>query len=727
MTAEYQHLSQAELFEILRDLQDEPRVKRAAAEATRLLQEIQVHQIELELQNRELREAQQLLEESRSRYADLFDRAPIGYCTFTQDGAIGEVNLTGAAMLGIRRERLAADSFAPLLASGERQRLAQHLHDCFEQGREVTTELTLRITEHGPLIVQMASTPVFGLGGKVVATRTTLTDISALKHSERVLRFLVAASETLVSGLDYEATLSEVVRQTVPAFADVCALDLLADDGRVRRLEIAFADTSHTELAHRLKHVADPAPEDSMQAHVLRSGAPLLILDRSAASVTTVMLEAAGPARSVMVIPIAIRGRVLGVMTFVMTDSNRVYSPKELTLALDLGRRAALAIDNGRAYRAAQSAAQSRDEVLAVVAHDLKSPLSAIALGASSLLTRAADDDRRGGRRQLEAIRRASERMARMIADLVDVTSLEAGHLSIQLAEHAAHDLLTDAAALLQAAAQAKGIVFRVEPPLDGLTVACDRGRLLQVLANLGDNAIKFTPREHTVVLSASRTGEWTEFSVCDTGPGIEKDALPRVFERYWQAAAGAHKGSGLGLYIAKRLVRAQGGDISVESQPGVSTTFRVVLPSRLQRSSDPQPKPTTAATADAEAASGSRDTTILIVDDDAELREAVVDVLAGKGYCVVQAGHGRQALDYLNGCATLPALILLDLQMPQMDGHQLMKLLKADPRHTAIPVVLVSSQPDTREVAQTLGAAAYLQKPIEVVPLLQSVESHHA
>jgi PAS domain S-box-containing protein len=727
MTAEYQHMSQAELFEILHSLQDEPRVRRAAAEAERLLQELQVHQIELELQNRELREAQQLLEESRSRYADLFDRAPIGYCTFAENCSIGEVNLTAAAMLGIQRERLAADSVAALLASKERERLAQHLHDCFAHGRDVTTELTLRVTEHGPLIVQMASTPVFGLGGKVVATRTTMTDISALKHAERVLRFLVAASETLVSGLDYEATLSEVVRQTVPGFADVCVLDLLADDGRVRRLEIALADSSYTELAHQLKHVADPAPENSVQAHVLRSGAPLLILDRSAASVTTAMLEAAGPARSVMVIPIAIRERVLGVMTFVMTRSNRVYSAKELTLALDLGRRAALAIDNGRAYRAAQSAAKSRDEVLAVVAHDLKSPLSAIVLGASTLLTRAPDDDRRRGRRQLEAIRRASERMARMIGDLVDVTSLEAGHLSIQLAEHAAQDLITDAAALLYPVAQAKGVVFRVEPPPKGLSVACDRGRLLQVLSNLGDNALKFTPRDHTVVLSARKRDDRTEFSVCDTGPGIEKDDLPRVFDRYWQASASTHKGSGLGLYIAKHMVEAQGGDISVESQPGAGTTFRVVLPSRLQQSLKTQAKSTKAGGADVPAGSAPLDATILIVDDDADLREALVDVLANKGYRVVQAGHGGEALDYLNASATLPALILLDLQMPHMDGRQLMKVLKKDPRHASIPVVLVSSQPDTRQLAQALGAAAYLEKPIEIAPLLQSVESHHA
>jgi CheY-like chemotaxis protein len=174
-------------------------------------------------------------------------------------------------------------------------------------------------------------------------------------------------------------------------------------------------------------------------------------------------------------------------------------------------------------------------------------------------------------------------------------------------------------------------------------------------------------------------------------------------------------------------MVEAQGGDISVESQPGAGTTFRVILPSRLKQSLDPKPKPARAGSGAAQTGSAALDTTILIVDDDADLREALVDVLTDKGYRVVQAGHGGEALDYLNANAPAPALILLDLQMPHMDGRQLMKVLKADPRHASIPVVLVSSQPDTRQLAQTLGAAAYLEKPIEIDPLLQSVESYHA
>jgi PAS domain S-box-containing protein len=726
MTAQFQQMSHSALFALLQELQDEPRTRGAAVEAERLLQELEVHQIELELQNRELREAQQLLEESRSRYADLFDLAPIGYCTFGEDGAIKEVNLTAAGMLGVARERLGVESFAGRLQPTDRERFSKHLRDCFEQGRAVTTELTLRITESGPLMVQMASSPVFGLAGRVVATRTTLTDISALKQSEQVLRFLVDASEILAAGLEYEGALTRVVGRTVPAFADVCMLDVLEEDGRVRRVHVAVADPERQALGHALAEVSDPAPDGSMHAQVLRSGAPLLIVDRSAASLTTAVLGELGPARSVMFIPLALRGQTLGVLTLVMTRSARVYSHRELTLALELARRAALAIDNGRAYRAAQRAAQTRDEVLAVVAHDLRSPLSAISLGASSLLSRPAPDDRRSGRRQLESMRRSAERMARLISDLVDVTSLEAGHLAIEVREHAVGELLADCAALLLPSAQIKEVNFSVAPCPAQLRVSCDRGRMLQVLGNLGDNAIKFARRGQSVVLSARASDEMIAFSMADTGPGIPPEALPRVFDRYWQVPSGTRKGSGLGLYIAKRIVEAQGGTIAVESTLGAGTTFHVRLPSSAGAPHRAPPDERSRAQPEKTRDALTR-RVILVVDDDAEVRETLAAVLERKGYAVAQAGHGREAINYLTRAKDAVDLILLDLQMPEMDGATLLRWLKDSDRFAPIPVVLVSSQPDLRDVAQALGAVAYLKKPLEVEPLLHSVESHHA
>jgi signal transduction histidine kinase len=230
-------------------------------------------------------------------------------------------------------------------------------------------------------------------------------------------------------------------------------------------------------------------------------------------------------------------------------------------------------------YRQALAAVDAHHEVLSVVAHDLRNPLGVILLWAQQLL---ADEvpNALGERAELglSTISRNALRMQRLIADLLDDSRLRTGRLSLECGDHLLSQLLADVSEL-RPLAQKKRVLVDVVPPTPDRLVTCDRARISQVLGNLLANAIKFSPAGSTVTITASDDGTGTRFAVRDQGPGIAPDALPSIFDRFWQGKGGSHAGVGLGLYIVKGIVESHGGHVSAESQLGGGSTFYVSLP----------------------------------------------------------------------------------------------------------------------------------------------------
>lgn len=225
-------------------------------------------------------------------------------------------------------------------------------------------------------------------------------------------------------------------------------------------------------------------------------------------------------------------------------------------------------------------AIQSRDELLATVSHDLRNPLGVILLAAARLEAMSSAGFESEPLLKLAArIRRSADRMERLIADLLDISSIEAGHLSLQPSPQQASSLIGEALESARPLARDKGVRLGAGPELTGELVSADRGRILQVLSNILANAIKFTPEEGTVRVAAARRDDAIVFSVTDTGPGIAQAALPRVFDRFWQANQAARAGSGLGLAICRGIVERHGGAIWVESTFGAGTTVLFTLP----------------------------------------------------------------------------------------------------------------------------------------------------
>jgi PAS domain S-box-containing protein len=581
----FEEMSKKELIAALRTLEANPPVKHALLQNASVIHDLEVHQIELEMQNRQLRETEVQLQGSMQRYLELYDFAPVAYLTLDVEGRIHEANLTAATFFGTERGQLLGKPLISFVAMGHRAHLRGHLQRCFSQRGALSVELDLSGEGKPSQPVSATSVSVLDEAGRVVGCRTTLTDISALKRTEARLVLLASASKMLATSLDVESSILEVLRAILPSCADIGMIDLF-NRGELRRIEARRESTAPAgvETARSVR----PAPSlrpDSPQARVLESGKPILLSRCDSRSLAgddgldhEPSIQSSG-ARSLLYVPLSSRGMTLGVLTLISLDENRIFLGADLLFATDLASRVATAVDNARLYREAREAVRGREDVLSFVAHDLRQFLFGSRLAIDILLRSVRQVERRRGWQELDRVQALNAQMARMIEDLLDVSSLDSGRLSLKLSQWQATDLVSQAAGALTATASAGGVSLAVHATGALGMVCCDAARVMQIFGNIVGNAVKFTPKGGSITISASSVGEQVQFAVHDTGPGIAPALLEHLFERYWQAEEGAQKGRGLGLFIAKHLVDAQGGRIWVESRLGAGTTLFFTLP----------------------------------------------------------------------------------------------------------------------------------------------------
>lgn len=286
--------------------------------------------------------------------------------------------------------------------------------------------------------------------------------------------------------------------------------------------------------------------------------------------------------KSGLVVAIEPPGRygVLGVYTCAVRD----FTQEESDMLASLAALLSSALEREAAEAQLRAASEMRDDLLAIVSHDLRNPLFAITSAATLLAEGDVLEDRATALRWIDVIDRNGRRMDGLIRDLLDFESLRGGALSMQVAEHEIAQLLGETLEMMHAQAREKSLQLTGEAPAT-VTAWCDRERTLQVLSNLLGNAVKFTPDGGTITMGADVLPTEVRLFVRDTGPGIPPDDLLHVFDRYWQAKRSDRRGIGLGLPISKGLVEAQGGKLWVESELGRGTTFFFTLPRRDLRS----------------------------------------------------------------------------------------------------------------------------------------------
>lgn len=396
---------------------------------------------------------------------------------------------------------------------------------------------------------------------------------AAAEREERRAAFLATAGQELASSLDYEHAIAMLARLIVPNIAEICVIDLAQSDGGLRRAAVRHRDAEQErEMASRVGEIFSDVPE--ALARVIQERETRIIGYQSS------LLQYAGVAsdeqRSLLAVPLVSRGQTLGVILAASAQSV-LFTQEDASLLGELTRHGSLAIDNARLYLDSQQAVQAREEVLAIVSHDLRNPLNAVMLAASLLQT--SDKIEPDDREQLEIIDISAKRMQRLIEDLLDVTRLEGGkRLPIEPAPLDVESLFEETYELFRSQAVTSSITLQYKAN-DVPPVHADRHRVLQVLSNLIGNAMKFTPPGGMVTYRAEPQDGSVLMVVADTGPGIPKENLGDIFNPYWQAKRTARLGAGLGLPIAKGIVESHGGRMWVESEPGKGTKFLFTLP----------------------------------------------------------------------------------------------------------------------------------------------------
>ncbi len=404
----------------------------------------------------------------------------------------------------------------------------------------------------------------------------------------RAEKVLAEAPAVLGTSLDWDETLSSVAELAVRSLADFCVIDILEGE-EIRRVRAAHADPAMVSMTEELLRFSPAPGGDHPAAVAMRTGEPVIIESVDAEAIAVIardteharVLTALAP-RSIMAIPLAARDRLLGAVLFV--TCSEMYGPEDVRLAQHLVGAAALEVDNARLFREARYAILARERMLGIVAHDLRNPLNVIAMSAELLLDPLIAEDVRS--KQIEVILRSTRRMNRLIQDLLDVARIEADRLYLVREPIDAGRLAREAVDLGTGLAALKGVTISFEAAARTMPVLADHDRMLQVLTNIIDNAIKFTPGGgHIAVEVAGGTEGEVCFTVRDDGPGIAPEDLPELFQAFWKSRAGNLEGAGLGLMIARGIVEAHGGRIWAESELNEGSTFRFTLP--IARSPD--------------------------------------------------------------------------------------------------------------------------------------------
>lgn len=409
--------------------------------------------------------------------------------------------------------------------------------------------------------------------------------------AQRRLLYLAEANALFASSMDYESRLQQLARLAVESVADYCLL-YLGDEMGVLHHASAHIDPAREGLVRRVAAAYQPGPGNArgLLTRVLRTRRPLLVRELppdfaervSRNPETRAAVQHLG-ACSAMVVPLIVRGHVIGGAVFLSARPDRLYGPADLAFAEELVRRAAMSVDNARLYRAALDANQSKANFLAVMSHELRTPLTAI-LGYAELLADGIVGDVNAQQRdQLLRIRASGAHLLSLIEEILSFSRLEAGQEAVRVEPTELGTLVEGTRVLIEPLIARKKLRYEVSLPSGPTVVSTDASKVRQILVNLLANAVKFTD-SGTVGLVVRMDGTDVVFSVSDTGIGIPADHLEHIFEPFWQVEQSMTRrvsGTGLGLSVARQLTDMLGGEIDVRSTLGEGSTFTVRLPVR--------------------------------------------------------------------------------------------------------------------------------------------------
>jgi len=427
----------------------------------------------------------------------------------------------------------------------------------------------------------------------------------ALHASERA-RYLAMASQDLSLSLDEPTTRETMQRLSLPRPGTWCIVDVIESNGAIHRLAAIHPDPAKQALARLLEERQPSNADTPIDADGTEPPPQPIVLTE--ASGTALVRAARGEANlrilreigfgSLLVVPLVVRSRVQGSITFVSPPGDVPFSPDEIGLATDLAARCAMALDNARLYheadalrRAAETANRTKTQFLGMMSHELRTPLNAIG-GFTELLEMGIHGPVTAQQRTaLGRIKANQRQLLTLITEILNFVRIESGRMEYHFGRVSLTRALTDVSIMLRGAADEKKLTLAIRESGTEVTAFADSDRVRQILVNLVMNAVKYTPAGGTITLSCATLDDTVVARVVDTGPGIEPKQLATIFEPFVQLAArlsDERSGLGLGLPVSRDLARAMNGDVTAESTIGVGSSFTLSLPRARESASQP-------------------------------------------------------------------------------------------------------------------------------------------
>ncbi|MGZ3458443.1 MAG: ATP-binding protein [Archangium sp.] len=538
-----------------------------------------------------LQRQHEALGESEERFRSLMHAISQIVWTTDAEGRVSTDSPSWRAFTGQPRERFLDGRYGWLecIHPADRSRAVRQWVEAL-RGRKVF-ESEHRVRRHDGKYRHMAArgVPVGTEDGRVREWVGLHIDVTEQRRAEQASAFLARASALLSASLDYEATLENVARLVVPTLADWCAVDMLLPDGSLQRVAAAHREPEKVERVNELqRHSALDWNAPRGLPKVLRTGqsewlplVPESFFGVGARDEHRARLLRELGLSSYLCVPLLSRGRILGALTLAYSEPEREYDERDLRLAEDLARRAAISVDNARLFREAKEAVQVRDEFLSVASHELKTPLTPLRLKLHTLRQSAQRSamDREALLSHLDVAERQVSRLSRLIDSLLDVSRIGAGKLELDWEDVDLADVVREVVSRFEPQAVKAECHVTLQAPPQPVIGRWDRLRLEQVVTNLLTNALKYGAGK-PIELTVTADGAHAVLLVRDQGIGIESSNLSRIFERFERAVSERHYGGlGLGLYITRKIVEALGGTIEAQSTPGQGSTFIVTLP----------------------------------------------------------------------------------------------------------------------------------------------------
>ncbi len=655
------------------------------------LHERRVLQTELEIQNEELRRIQIELEETRDRYIDLYEFAPIGYLTLTREGLVSEVNLTCTALFGVDRKKLLNRRFDSFIAVRDKDRWNRHFVNVLTLVGRKVCELLIQRKDGSSFHAQLDCQKMKAIDTPLL--RIALTDISERKAAEagrdNLLR-IIEDSPDFIGTMDL---------QKHPLYHNITAHRMLGLDDDTEMSSVEIKDV-HPKWG--LKKVLEEGIPEALNVGIWRGENAILNKDGNLIPVSQV---------------IRLHCDESGNPQFLSTNMRDISEAKRLEQQL---------VDNITMLEVAKAVAEkanlAKSDFISSMSHELRTPLNAI-LGFSQLLESGNPQLVPGQILKVQQISKAGWYLLELINEILDLAVIESGKLALSPEPLSLANIMLECQTMFEPLALKRDIHINFLPVDSNLFVHADRIRLKQVMTNLLSNAIKYNREHGSVEVHCSVTkADRIRISIKDCGVGLTPEKLSRLFQPFNRLGqeSGAVEGTGIGLVVTRRLVDLMEGAIGVESTVGVGSEFWI----ELRRDDIPQPLDKNNLSEELlEQTPGqenkARRTLLYVEDNPANLmlvEQIMVEHPHISMFSARDANHGLALAR-----AHCPDVILMDINLPGMSGIEAMNILRKDQTTMHIPIIALSANAMLQDIekAQEAGFFCYLTKPIKIIEFM--------